>query len=67
MVHDRLYHWDMSVLFGQKRKLKNAKNEIQELSRSELTEEKLTRDKELMVDLKKFSCKMKFIVRKGVV
>jgi hypothetical protein len=67
MVHDRLYHWDMSVLFGPKRKLKNAKNEIQELSRSELTEEKLTRDKELMVDLKKNSCKMKFIVRKGVV
>jgi hypothetical protein len=66
-VHDRLYHWDMSVLFRPKRKLKNSKNELQELSQSELTEENLTRDKELMDDLKKLSCKMKFIVRKGVV
>ena len=53
MVHERLHNWDRNVLKSPQRKLKNAKNELESLTRREISEENIAREKELAAEIEK--------------
>jgi hypothetical protein len=52
-MHDILHQWDRSVLKKPQNKIKQVKREFEEITRAELNEENLRREKELAVELEK--------------
>jgi hypothetical protein len=53
VVHKRLHQWDRSVLKGPKRKLKAARKELEEITRSDLTAENIAKEKDLAMEIEK--------------
>jgi hypothetical protein len=52
LVHDSLHRWDRTVLKKSQNKINSVKRELEELTRSDLTEENI-REKELAMEIEK--------------
>jgi hypothetical protein len=53
VVHDKLHHWDRAILKKPQKQINSIKKEVEELTRSDLTEENIKREKELVAELEK--------------
>jgi hypothetical protein len=53
VVHDNLHRWDRTILKKPQKQINSIKKEVEELTWSELTEENIAREKELVAELEK--------------
>jgi hypothetical protein len=53
VVHDNLHRWDRMILKKPQKKINSIKKEVEDLTRSDLTEENIAREKELVDELEK--------------
>jgi hypothetical protein len=53
LVHESLHKWDRMILKKPQRKINSIKKEVEDITRSEMTEENIAREKELVAELEK--------------